>query len=125
MNPHLETVRLRADRLTLHLKFSDGVSFDLPSLYLRIFSPSAETGAALGRDPALLLVPDHPVRIERIEPVGHYALRLVFDDGHASGLYTYEFLRDLGETRAERWTRYERRVALAQRSPGADGEGPP
>ncbi|EQD76687.1 protein containing DUF971 [mine drainage metagenome] len=125
MNPHLETVRLAADRLTLHLEFSDGVSFALPSLYLRIFSPSAETGAASGRDPALLLVPDRPVRIADIEPVGHYALRLVFDDGHASGLYAYDFLRELGETRAERWARYEQRVALAQSRPGTDGEGPP
>jgi DUF971 family protein len=123
MNPRPETVRLSADRLTLHLAFSDGASFDLPSLYLRVFSPSAETGAALGRDPALLLVPDRPVRIETLEPVGHYALRLVFDDGHASGLYAYDFLRELGETRSERWARYERRVAAART--GAGGEGVP
>lgn len=125
MNAHPKTVRLDADRLMLHLEFSDGATYALPSLYLRIFSPSAETGAAPGRDPALWLVPDRPVRIERIEPVGNYALRLIFDDGHSSGLYAYAFLHELGETYAERWARYEAQALQNRGHPESEAGGNP
>ncbi len=126
MNPatRLEEARLEGDHRTLHLRFSDGATFALPSHYLRVFSPSAETGAALGRDPSLLLVPDRPVGIAAIEAVGHYALRLLFDDGHASGIYAYDFLRELGETRTERWARYERRLLDAHRATHTEGDPP-
>jgi DUF971 family protein len=109
-----EEIRLDRNRTGLAIRFSDGASFNLPSDYLRIFSPSAETGAAIGQDPRLWIRVLPTLRIRSLETVGRYAIRIAFEDGHDSGIYAYDFLRDLGETRAERWARYQHHLESVQ-----------
>ncbi len=108
--PTLTEIRLnRADQV-LHLAWDDGVRFALPAEYLRVESPSAEVQ---GHGPGQrVTVPGRRhVGIMRIEPVGHYAVRLIFDDLHDSGIYSWDFFRVLGEQQAERWAAYEAALA--------------
>ena len=99
-------VHLDLDREAgLTIEWSDGVRVHLPTLVLRRHSPSAdqrELRAALARNPLTVLPPrspsDGPLRAEAIEPVGHYAIRIRFSDGHDTGIYTWRFLRDLGQS---------------------------
>ncbi len=96
----------------LDLGYPDGQCFSLSAEYLRVFSPSAEVrGHAPGQE--TLQVDKHGVKISRIEPVGHYAIRLVFDDGHDSGIYTWEELFNLGEHFSSNWADYLERLAHA------------
>ncbi len=94
----------RADRL-LHVAFDDGTRFSLPAEYLRVESPSAEVR---GHSPhQKQIVPGkRDVAIIGIEPVGNYAVRLVFDDLHDTGIYSWEYLHDLGRERDLRWPAY-------------------
>ena len=101
----------RASRC-LEATFSDGKSFVLPAEYLRVYSPSAEvTGHGVGE--GVLVTGKQDVNIERIEPVGRYAVKLVFDDGHDTGLYSWATLYELGTEYAEKWQRYLERLDLA------------
>lgn len=94
----------------LEVHFDDGQSYRLPAEYLRVFSPSAEVkGHGPGQE--VLQVGKEAVAIERVEPVGHYAVRLHFDDGHNTGLYTWRVLRTLGERQEENWRSYLARLA--------------
>ena len=81
----------------LEISFDDGQSFTLPYALLRLESPSAEVqGHGAGpKPPAPVIAPD--LQVERADPVGRYAVRLFFSDGHSSGLYTWAYLRELGE----------------------------
>ena len=95
----------------LDVSFDDGRSFSLPCEYLRVFSPSAEVRGHAPRDQEPLLVRGKQnVAISRVEPVGQYAVRLVFDDGHDSGLYTWAFLHELGRDRDRNERRYQERL---------------
>jgi len=105
-------IRLGKDRQTLSVAFPDGAAFDLPAEYLRVFSPSAEVRGHGGGELMLVLGKEN-VRITGVEPVGRYAVKLVFDDGHDSGLYDWGLLRDLGERREENWRYYLDRLAAA------------
>ena len=100
---------VRAARM-LEVDFDDGVTLRLPAELLRVESPSAEVrghGAAQKQ-----IVPSkREVGIARIEPVGNYAARIVFDDGHDSGLYTWRYLREIGETQAKLMAEYEKGLA--------------
>lgn len=89
-------LKLDKDRRILTVSFDDGAHFDLPAEVLRVLSPSAEVQ---GHSPEQrVAVPGKKnVRIARIEPVGNYAVRIVFDDGHDTGLYVWGYLRELGE----------------------------
>ncbi len=90
---------------TLDLSYADGHHFSLSAEYLRVFSPSAEVrGHAPGQE--TLQLGKHDVEIDRIEPVGRYAIRLVFDDGHDSGIYTWDELRQLGDHYSQNWEDY-------------------
>lgn len=91
-------IRLRTRSRLLTVDFSDGRSFDLPFEYLRVNSPSAEVQGH-GRGPRITVSGKENVVIKAVEPVGHYAVRLVFDDGHDSGLYTWKYLHELGRQR--------------------------
>lgn len=103
-------IKLHRQSRVLELRYADGAHYELPCEYLRVFSPSAEVRGHGGGEPTL--VPGkRQVNIARIEPVGAYALRLVFDDGHDSGLYSWPLLRELGERYAENWSRYLQRLA--------------
>jgi DUF971 family protein len=89
----------------LALQYEDGQRFELPCEYLRVFTPSAE---ARGHGPGqeVLQFGKRGIRIDRIEPVGNYALRLVFSDGHDTGLYSWDILHGLGEHQTELWQAY-------------------
>ena len=89
----------------VRLEYEDGTSFDLPFEYLRVFSPSAEVRGH-GRGQEVLQTGKENVRVESIEPVGNYALRFLFDDGHNTGLYTWDYLYELGTDRADKWQDY-------------------
>src|SRR4051795_7000109 len=98
-------IRLAKDKRTLHVAFDDGAAFDLPAEYLRVSSPSAEVQ---GHSPAeRKTVPGkRNVGIVGIEPVGNYAVRLVFDDGHQTGIFTWPYLHTLGAEQTQRWAAY-------------------
>ena len=98
---------IRLDRTTrvLHVTFDDGVQYDLPAEYLRVESPSAEVQGH-GPDQKKIVPRKQSVGIGAIEPVGHYAVRLIFDDGHDTGIYSWDYLHDLGAEREQRWSAY-------------------
>lgn len=103
--PWPSELRLRPDKRTLVVAFDDGAAFDLPAEMLRVMSPSAEVQ---GHTPAerQTIGGKRNVGIRRVEPVGNYAVRLVFDDGHSSGIYTWGYLHTLGVERESRWQVY-------------------
>ena len=98
-------LRLMEQGKLLRVSFEGGDTFELPAEFLRVVSPSAEVQ---GHSPAQkTTVPGKSsVAVRKIEPVGNYAVRLVFDDGHASGIYTWEYLREIGAGRESLWTQY-------------------
>jgi DUF971 family protein len=104
------SIKLHRKSRVLEVGYADGTRYELPCEYLRTHSPSAEVRGHGGGE--LVLVPGkRNVAIERIEPVGNYAVRLVFDDGHNSGLYSWDVLEDLGANQASYWERYLSRLA--------------
>ena len=106
-------IKLRTRSRVLEVTFDDGARFLLPFEYLRVHSPSAEVkGHGPGQE-VLVLGKQH-VGINAVEPVGQYAVKLVFDDGHDSGLYSWKYLRELGEGYALNWAKYQARVHAAQ-----------
>ncbi|MFP4639155.1 MAG: gamma-butyrobetaine hydroxylase-like domain-containing protein [Guyparkeria sp.] len=125
-SPPPSRIRLDKDRRTLSVTFPDGAAFDLSAEYLRVFSPSAEVRGHGGGEMMLVLGKEQ-VRITDVQPVGRYAVKLVFDDGHDSGLYDWGLLRDLGERQASNWRYYLDRLAAAgierdpERPPAAGG----
>jgi DUF971 family protein len=105
-------IKLRTLSRVLGVRFDDGSHFELPFEYLRVFSPSAEiTGHGAGE--GVLQTGKEDVGISGIEPVGNYALRLTFDDGHNTGLYSWTLLHELGMDREANWARYLERCAKA------------
>ncbi len=99
----------------LEVAWADGTRFELPCEYLRVFSPSAELRGH-GLPEPMLVGGKREVNITRVEPVGRYAVRLVFDDGHDSGIYSWDILRELGETQAANWARYLQRLEVHRMS---------
>jgi len=106
-------IKLRQQSRLLQVSFEDGASFELPCEYLRVFSPSAEVQGHGGVG-AKLVTGKRTVNIDRIEPVGNYAVRLCFDDGHSSGLYTWQALREMGEQQQPNWQGYLQRLDEAR-----------
>ncbi len=107
-NPPTE-IRLRRRSRVVEVAFADGARYALSFEYLRAHSPSAEVqGHGPGQD--VLQIAKEQVAVVRIDPVGHYAVRLVFDDGHDTGLYTWKYLRELGARFDEKWARYLERL---------------
>jgi len=98
-------LRLHKDRKTLTVTFDGGERFDLPAEYLRVRSPSAEVQ---GHSPAeRQTVPGkRDVMILEVLPVGNYAVRLVFDDMHSTGIYGWDYLAELGRKRPKYWQEY-------------------
>ncbi|MDX1575923.1 MAG: DUF971 domain-containing protein [Kiloniellales bacterium] len=89
----------------LEVAFEDGRSFSLSAEYLRVESPSAEVQGH-GPGQKQIVSGRRHVGIMRIEPVGNYAVRLCFDDLHDTGLYSWDYLYELGEDQAEKWAAY-------------------
>ena len=104
-----EELRLKDHGRMLEVRYASGQSFSLSSEFLRVESPSAEVkGHGPGQE---VTVPGkRDVRILRLEPVGNYAVRIIFDDGHSTGLYTWRYLRELGEAKDEKWSHYLKRL---------------
>lgn len=98
-------LRLSKDRRSLTVSFEDGASFALAAEYLRVTSPSAEVQGH-SPDQRQTVPGKREVEILRVEPVGSYAVRLVFDDMHDSGLYTWDYLHALGADHDQRWNAY-------------------
>jgi DUF971 family protein len=109
-------IRLRRASRLLEVSFADGRRYELPFEYLRVHSPSAEVkGHGPGQE--VLVLGKEDVGISAVEPVGQYAVKLVFDDGHDTGLYTWKYLEELGREHLQKWARYQQRRAAAARQP--------
>jgi DUF971 family protein len=98
-------MKLHQKSRNLELRFSDGVSYQLPCEYLRVYSPSAEVRGHFGLG-AKLVTGKQEVNIKDIKPIGQYAVKIVFDDGHDSGLFDWDYLYRLGKQHAVLWTQY-------------------
>jgi DUF971 family protein len=98
-------IRLDRAARVLHVSFDDGERYALPAEYLRVESPSAEVQ---GHSPSqkTILGGKQKVGIGAVEPVGHYAVRLTFDDGHDTGIFSWDYLRELGLEQDQRWPAY-------------------
>jgi DUF971 family protein len=119
-DPLATEIRLRRAARLLEVSFADGSRFELPFEYLRVHSPSAEVkGHGPGQE--VLVLGKEQVGIAAIEPVGQYAVKLVFDDGHDTGLFTWKYLHELGRERTHKWAQYLERKAQAA---GAAAQSP-
>jgi DUF971 family protein len=114
-------VELRLDRAnaTLHIAFDSGEKFELGAEYLRTHSPSAEVKGHGATHPAAVAGKCN-VQIADMKAIGNYAVRLVFDDGHDTGLFSWDYLYDLGRGEKRLWAEYVRRLEVegAARDPG-------
>ncbi|MGH8671574.1 MAG: gamma-butyrobetaine hydroxylase-like domain-containing protein [Burkholderiales bacterium] len=116
--PHPTEIKLHKKSRSLEVAFDDGSRFNLPCEYLRVYSPSAEVrGHARGQE--VLQIGKQLVEINEIEPVGTYAVQLTFSDGHNTGLYSWDYLYELGENQETLWAEYLQRMqeAGASREP--------
>ncbi|SEH84025.1 DUF971 family protein [Rheinheimera pacifica] len=105
-----QTTQLQVSRLHYHsqsrmldITFSDGTVAGFSAEFLRVFSPSAEVR---GHGKPKLVSNKKLVSISKLQPVGHYAVKLVFDDGHDSGIYSWQYLKQLSEQQSELWQQY-------------------
>ena len=120
--PYPTSLKLKVRSRRLEARFSDGECFDFSAEYLRVHSPSAEVQGH-GAGEGVLVPGKERVNIDRVEPVGRYAVRLVFDDGHDTGLYTWPILYDLGRKYEANWQRYLERLEQAGHRRSADEDG--
>jgi DUF971 family protein len=113
--PQPTEINLHQVSRMLDVAFDDGRRYALPCEYLRVHSPSAEVrGHGPGQE--VLQVGKREVNIAAIEPVGVYAVKFTFSDGHDTGIYSWEYLRELGEHQDENWKAYLARLAQAGQS---------
>jgi DUF971 family protein len=106
------TITLHQKSRVLEIAFTDGRTFRLPYEFLRVYSPSAEVrGHGPGQE--VLQVGKRDVDIRGLEPVGSYAVQPQFSDGHATGIYSWEYLYELGESQDELWKEYLEKLARA------------
>ena len=98
-------IRLRKDRRAIAVQFDDGIAHDIPAEMLRVMSPSAEVQ---GHNPEQrqTIGGKREVMITAVDPVGNYAVRITFDDGHSTGIFTWPYLRKLGDQRDALWRTY-------------------
>lgn len=103
--PNPTNIKLHQQSRSLEVSFSDDNTFNLSCEYLRVMSPSAEVkGHGPGQE--VLQLGKENVNITEIEPMGNYAVKLIFDDGHNTGLYTWDYLYELGEQQETKWQEY-------------------
>ena len=105
----------------LKVSFESGRGFDLPAEYLRVMSPSAEVQGHMP-DERKTLGGKRNVAVTEIEPVGSYAVRLSFDDLHSTGIYTWDYLYELGARQTEKWAQYLGELAAKDLSRDRPGE---
>jgi DUF971 family protein len=105
-------IKLHQVSRKLEVAFDNGTRYELPYEYLRVYSPSAEVrGHGPGQE--VLQVGKKNIEINGIEPVGSYAVMLTFSDGHDTGIYTWDYLYELGANHVARWDRYLSRMEAA------------
>jgi DUF971 family protein len=110
-------IKLHQKSRVMEIAFSDGRVFKLPYEYLRVYSPSAEVrGHGPGQE--VLQVGKREVEIRTLEPVGSYAVQPQFSDGHNTGIYSWEYLYELGENQEALWSEYLSRLSAAGASRG-------
>ena len=110
--PQPTEIKLHQASRVLEIAFANGRHFRLPYEFLRVHSPSAEVrGHGPGQE--TLQTGKRDVTVKSVEPVGLYALRPAFSDGHDTGIYSWDYLYDLGERQDELWRRYLERLAAA------------
>ena len=112
VSPKPVEIALHQETKLLEIKFDNGFDSQLSTEYLRVSSPSAEVkGHGPGQE--VLQVGKKHVNISAIEPVGNYAIRLRFDDGHDTGIYTWDYLYELAQTHDQLWQDYLNRLETA------------
>ncbi|MES2188200.1 MAG: DUF971 domain-containing protein [Pseudomonadota bacterium] len=117
--PTPQALTVHGKSRVLEVVFSDGASFRLPFELLRISSPSAEVqGHGPGQE--ILQTGKRDVGLLALEPVGNYGVKPVFSDGHDTGIFTWEYLYELGAQQPQRWAAYEARLRAA----GIDRDAP-
>lgn len=117
--PTPESITVHGQSRVLEVGFSDGARFRIPFELMRICSPSAEVqGHGPGQE--VLQTGKREVELVHLEPVGNYAVKPVFSDGHESGIYSWDLLYELGAKQDELWAAYESRLAAA----GVDRDAP-
>ncbi len=114
-NPRPTNIVLHRQSHTLEISFDDGQTFTYPVELLRVYSPSAEVRGHWGQG-AKLQLDKQDVNITDITPVGQYAIKIAYDDGHDSGLYDWTYLHDLGRKQALYWNQYLERLHEAGHS---------
>jgi DUF971 family protein len=100
-------LRLDKTKTLLTVHYDTGERFSLPAEYLRVESPSAEVQGH-GPDQKTIVVGKESIAITALEPIGNYAIRIVFDDGHDSGLFSWDYLHELGREQQTKWATYLR-----------------
>ena len=105
-------INLHQKSRVLEISYSDGERFELSYEFLRVFSPSAEVQGH-GPGQGVLQVGKQDVKISHIEPVGHYAIQPSFDDGHDTGIYSWETLYDMGKNKDRYWKEYLEKLEKA------------
>lgn len=120
MTPRPTDITLHSASRVLEVAFDNGEHFRLPCEYLRVHSPSAEVQGH-GPGQRVLLGGKREVNIAAIEPVGQYGVLLRFDDGHATGIFAWPTLLELGRHQTEKWQAYLAALAAADMSRDADG----
>ncbi|HEX5092027.1 MAG TPA: DUF971 domain-containing protein [Burkholderiales bacterium] len=108
-------IRLHQKSRVLEIAYDDGRTFRLPYEYLRVYSPSAEVrGHGPGQE--VLQTGKRDVEIRSVEPVGSYAIQPTFSDGHATGIYSWDYLYELGTEQDARWATYLKQLEAAKAS---------
>lgn len=108
-------IKLHRKSATLELLYADGRSNTLPAELLRVLSPSAEVRGH-GKGQEVLQTGKRHVKIVKVETIGNYAIKLTFDDGHDTGIYSWTYLEELGEQQEALWNSYLDRLAAAKAS---------
>jgi len=115
------TIRLHKKSRILEIEFGNGSQFKLPCEFLRVYSPSAEVRGH-GRGQEVLVTGKETVNIAAIEPIGTYAVRLRFDDGHSTGLYSWDYLYRLGKNQEKLWRDYLDRLKEIKYQRSSNGD---
>ncbi len=118
--PRPTDIKIRRQSRLMRLEYADGLVHELPFELLRVYSPSAEVRGH-GNGPGTLQTGKRDVLVTGADMVGNYALKLTFDDGHDSGLFSWAYLRELGEHQSEFWRDYLER--LEREGGSRDGTG--
>jgi DUF971 family protein len=118
-SPTPQALTVHGKSRVLEVVFSDGAAFRIPFELMRVYSPSAEVqGHGPGQE--VLQTGKREVTLEGLEPIGNYAVKPTFSDGHDTGIFTWDYLYELGQQEAALWAQYERRLAEA----GLDRDAP-